>query len=123
MEGTAVCRRSKEFALEMGHVQFHNYHIIKTGAVCFTWAAIKEFQNGTRTHEDWVRRMNEEVERLIKELTSPTPDRHRLRDLTPGEKIILSIIGINVAVWMLWKVPALQPRLWTYFVNSFSTSE
>ena len=38
--------------------------------------------------------------------------------LTVGKKVLLGIIGINVAVFSAWRVSALRNVMLTYFVSS-----
>ena len=39
-------------------------------------------------------------------------------NLTPGRKVVAGIIGANVAVFLMWKVPALTPLMLKYFSSS-----
>uniref|UniRef100_A0A0N5A2P7 rhomboid protease n=1 Tax=Parastrongyloides trichosuri TaxID=131310 RepID=A0A0N5A2P7_PARTI len=49
----------------------------------------------------------------------------RLEDITQiklslAQKVVVSIIGINILVTLLWKIPKLVPFMTTHFTNSFS---
>ncbi|CAD6190359.1 unnamed protein product [Caenorhabditis auriculariae] len=41
--------------------------------------------------------------------------------VTPASKAAFTLIGLNCAVFLLWKVRSWHPFMWRYFTNSFSS--
>jgi membrane associated rhomboid family serine protease len=37
-----------------------------------------------------------------------------------ADKCLYSLIGVNIVVWTLWRLPALRPLMNRYFLNSFA---
>jgi hypothetical protein len=42
--------------------------------------------------------------------------------LSNGQKAALALIGMNALVFLVWRIPKLQPAMYRYFTNSFASS-
>lgn len=42
--------------------------------------------------------------------------------LTDGQKAVITIVGANALVFLLWRIPQLRSQMFRYFTNSFASS-
>uniref|UniRef100_A0A914WL25 rhomboid protease n=1 Tax=Plectus sambesii TaxID=2011161 RepID=A0A914WL25_9BILA len=87
--------------------------------VCYVGAVVSDYERSRR--------------RLMKNLfdwkyTKPSWWEEKRREanswweqISPGKKTVGMLIGVNVAVWLLWRVPRLQPFMLRYFTNGFAS--
>ena len=95
------------------------------GACSFGGAAIWQYENMRQSaSENWKRKKSKAHELLQSwGMNVPIEKSGKIRqelnkywnELSEGEKIFLPILGLNVLVFGLWRVPSLQPLMYRYF--------
>uniref|UniRef100_A0A1I7WT05 Rhomboid domain-containing protein n=1 Tax=Heterorhabditis bacteriophora TaxID=37862 RepID=A0A1I7WT05_HETBA len=90
------------------------------GTAAFSTAAICDYER-TRSR---LKNVYENTADFFKTKFSSSEDSFRTlwSELTDGDKCALYLVGINFAVFALWKAKGLQVFMWQYFSNSFASS-
>ncbi|KAJ1364293.1 hypothetical protein KIN20_024356 [Parelaphostrongylus tenuis] len=104
-------------------------HLIKAlgftvgvGTVAFTAAVISDCERQSLQHRLFFSTEFLAASGLMKPNPSGTKDfRLWWSQLTDGDKCAFYLVGVNLAVFLLWKVKGLNGIMWRYFSNSFAS--
>uniref|UniRef100_T1JLF4 rhomboid protease n=1 Tax=Strigamia maritima TaxID=126957 RepID=T1JLF4_STRMM len=95
---------------------------VLVGACSFTGATIWQYEN---VHKQVYDRWQRNAGIFQNELALPRKTGGYRREMnswwnqrTEGQKVAFSIIGLNTAVFLLWRVPALRPVMVKYFCSN-----
>ncbi|VDK77018.1 unnamed protein product, partial [Anisakis simplex] len=93
--------------------------IMSVGGATFTVAAITDFERSKR-------RMRYFWGDPMDFFSNPSQQQQHFANewwvaLTDGQKTCLSILAINSAIFLLWRIKSLELFMWRYFTNSYAS--
>lgn len=90
------------------------------GAVSFTIAPIADYERAIRKKfKHW--RQISSFELSMLEKFKQAIQNNWFADLSDGKRCLLTLIVLNTAVYLLWKIKPLEPFMWKWFTTSFSS--
>ncbi|CAD6189192.1 unnamed protein product [Caenorhabditis auriculariae] len=81
-----------------------------TSALAFTTAIVVDLERSKRNIRNYLFSSNREK-----------PSKPFFQKIGLTNNTVIALIGMNIGVFALWKVPALKTFMWRYFTNSFAS--